>query len=240
MPQLYTFDDKASWSTALSDQIIRHLMRALEKKGLANLIVPGGTTPAPVFKQLAAQPINWLNVSIMPSDERWVDETHEQSNYRLLKNTLVTDKASVSELCSLKTDHDTAEQAAPILSEQLADKLAYNACTVIGMGPDGHFASLFPQLANLEQALTLNNQYIKNKQAVVPAYAKGSEVAGEYPERISLSLAALIDSPLVMLMVTGDAKLKLIKELLAGEHQDLPVAQLLNQGQTPVEIYWTA
>ena len=235
MAELYTFDDKSAWAEALCEQISRQMIRALEKQGFANVILPGGTTPAPVFKRLASQPLTWQNVTFMPSDERWVEHEHAMSNYKLLKETLLVDKAATAQLVSLKTQHQQPEQALEQLNKQLPEKLQYNACTVLGMGPDGHIASLFPNLSNLKQGLALNNT-----DSCMAADATGSPVAGEYSQRLSLTLAALINSPLILVMVTGEAKLALLKQVLQGEHQELPIAHLMNQTKTPVEIYWTA
>ena len=106
--------------------------------------------------------------------------------------------------------------------------------TVVGMGNDGHFASLFPGTPQIEQALDLNQQ-----KPCIGIDAQDCPVAGDYTQRMSMTLATLIDSNLVIVLITGQQKLDVIRQAAEQKEKfDLPVSALLAQTKTPVEIYW--
>ena len=232
--KFHCFNDTEEMFDGVAEEVTRQLQRALEKQGIASLILPGGTTPAPLFERLSKTSLNWENVTCLPSDERWVDEDHEQSNYRLIKANLLKEQAADATLCSLKTEEPSPKEAVNTLNERLDDIIKYSACTVLGMGKDGHFASLFPEAANLEEGLSFSPT-----EHCIAIDATGSPVAGDYPHRMSLTLSALLKSQLVIIMITGQDKRKVIEEAMSDRTSDYPITALLSQSQTPVEIYWT-
>ncbi len=218
----------------VANQCAVQLNRGVEKYGRASFIVPGGTTPAPVFEKLSNMSLDWHKILVAPSDERWVEPEHEQSNQGLIKSKLLVNHASKAGLMALKNEAQT-----PKLGEVIAEKNIGNLAqpfdvVLLGMGGDGHFASLFPGIPELSQALDINNE---NK--CIGINAEGCSVAGDYTQRMSLTLSALLNSKLIILMITGAQKLQLLDDATKqNDSMNLPITALINQTKTPLEIYW--
>lgn len=204
------------------------------KSGPASLVVSGGTTPAPLFERLANTDMSWQKVTILPSDERWLATDHSASNEKLIREHLLKNNAAEAKVQSLKLDFPSAELAQEALDEQLADVMPACAVAIVGMGLDGHFASLFPDTPQTPLALD-----ITNKARCSAIDATGCSVAGQYTERMTLTLSALLEAERVILLFKGEDKLELVKSVLADEpvSRQLPVYQLLHQDLTPVDIY---
>jgi 6-phosphogluconolactonase len=219
---------------AVTSRIAELLKEAVEKNSKASFIVPGGTTPAPVFEKLSTLTLPWSNISVSPSDERWIDVELEQSNENLIKNTLLINQAADANFVALKNMAETALLGEKATEKNLKDLKRPSAVTILGMGPDGHVASLFPGCPQIDDALDLNS-----KKSCIAIDAKGCSVAGSYTERMSLTLASLIDSDLVILLFTGQEKLDVLNQAMRDrKRSNLPIAALLAQSKTPVEVYW--
>jgi len=208
------------------------LERALEK-GKTKLVVSGGTTPRPLFERLSKMPLNWSDVTIMPSDDRWVDANHSASNELLIRTYLLQSEAASARYLGLKTAHETPFDAEQTLNQTLVSENLSAAISVVGMGPDGHFASLFPSTEQVQSALDL-----KKDHWVSAIDATGCPVAGDYTQRMSLTLSAILNSDRIVLLFTGNEKLALVRQILndAKPDIDLPVSYLLLQERTPVDI----
>jgi len=210
------------------------LEQAISNQGEASIIVPGGTTPAPVFKELSSMSLDWKNITIVPSDERWIDVSHNQSNENLIRNSLLMNNAQVAKLVGLKSAAETNVEGELETEQSLQNLTLPAAVTVLGMGLDGHVASLFSDCPQIDDALDLGQ--MKKAMAI---NAEGCAVAGEYTQRISLTMATLINSQLIIILITGEDKLDVIsKAVKQNENPGIPVSVLLAQKQTPVEIYW--
>lgn len=219
---------------AAASRIAELLNESVEKNSKASFIVPGGTTPAPVFEQLSNLPLPWSAISVTPSDERWIDVDLEQSNEYLIKNTLLINLAAEANFIALKNKAETALLGEKATEKNLKGLTRPNAVTILGMGPDGHVASLFPGCPQIDDALDLNS-----KKSCIAIDAMGCAVAGSYTERMSLTLASLIDSDLVLLLFTGQEKLDVLNQAMRERKRSkLPIAALLAQSKTPVEVYW--
>ena len=239
MKKIYKFESREKLFEAVANRCAQQISRGIEKQGRANIIVPGGTTPAPVFEKLAAMSLDWHNVSIIPSDDRWVDATHTQSNQKLISESFLRDKASKAVLIPLKNEAVTPQAGVEQCEANLEEVIRPYDFVLLGMGNDGHFASLFPGISNLTQGLNLNNC---NKAIAIDA--SGCPVAGEITDRISLTLSTLVDSHVIAILVTGEEKLKVIDACFeqvnanAVDAESFPMTHLLKQSKTPVEIYW--
>lgn len=218
----------------VADRCAALLSDDIANTGEASFVVPGGTTPAPVFKKLSLMDLPWNKISVAPSDERWIAVNHEQSNQYLLEQTLLINNASTAQLVGLKNGEPTPVEGEALTARNMQKLKQPFSVTVVGMGNDGHFASLFPGTPQIEQALDLNQQ-----KRCIGIDARDCPVAGDYTQRMSMTMATLIDSNLVIVLITGQQKLDVIRQ--AAEHKenfDLPVSALLAQNKTPVEIYW--
>ena len=219
---------------SVTERISGQLSERLASDDVASLVVPGGTTPAPVFDLLSRQELPWNDISILPSDERWIDVSNPQSNQNLIEHKLLVNHAASARFIGLKNSAVTAAEGESLVEQNLANVNQPFTVTLLGMGNDGHFASLFPGIPVIEQALDLEQD--KNCLAI---NAEGCEVAGEYTERMSLTLAALVNSSLIIILITGEQKLDVVRSAAECTDQiDKPVSALLAQSKTPVEIYW--
>ncbi len=230
----YICSDREELYQSVANKCASQLEQAISNHGDASIIVPGGTTPAPVFELLSSMSLDWKNITITPSDERWIDVSHSQSNENLIMKSLKINKAQVARLVGLKSAAETNIEG-ELETEQALQNLTFpTAVTVLGMGLDGHVASLFPNCPQIDDALDLAQ--IKMAMAI---NAEGCDVAGEYTQRISLTMATLLNSQLIIILITGNDKLDVIRK--AGKENVkpvIPVSVLLAQKLTPVEIYW--
>ncbi len=227
-------DNKTKLFSATATRCQEQLAKALKTKGKASFIIPGGTTPGPAFEQLSKANLAWENITIAQSDERWVEAEHPQSNQGLTEKTLLINQAKQANYIPMKNQQPTA-----LLGEVQCDS-EYKAMptpfslTMLGMGLDGHIASLFPNKTIIESALT------KNKDKLCMAIdATGCEVAGDYPERMSLTFSGILNSELILILMIGNAKFEVINQAINNtDPLKFPISVLLNQTDTPIEIHW--
>lgn len=240
----YFFKSREELYEAVANRCAQQVTRGIEKQGRASLIVPGGSTPAPVFEKLSAMSLNWHNVKVAPSDDRWVSNEHNQSNEKLIRETLLIDKAEKAEFVSLKTNYPSPQEGRQQAEENFNQIEKPIDLVLLGMGGDGHFASLFPGIQNFDEATELGG-----RDKCVAIDATGCPVAGSLTDRISLTLAAILDSHVVALLITGKEKLDVVEKAMkeatseaestSNERVDsYPITKLFKQSKTPVEIYW--
>ncbi|MDY0873484.1 6-phosphogluconolactonase [Dongia rigui] len=222
------YADRGALVAAVAAQIVKDLQAAVSAHGSAILIVPGGTTPVAVFEHLAATPFAWDKVTVVPCDERWVGIEHPDSNEGLIRRHLLQGEASAAGVLGLYRQTATPAEAVDAVAAALAKLPRPFSSVFLGMGEDGHFASLFPGRQQTPAALDLNN---KADIMVLPEPAKG------HP-RIGLTLSALVDCSHVLLAVTGAEKRIVLDRAMADINADTyPIAALLRQTRTPVDIF---
>ncbi len=225
----HLFDSREELYNKTAERCLSLLQSGLEHSGKASLIVPGGTTPAPVFKQLSKQNIDWENIHIALSDERWLDASHPQSNEKLIKKTLLINYAEKASFTGMKNAHNSTLAGEFECNETYQNIPTPIDAVMLGMGPDGHFASLFPRSEQINEALNP-----ENKKLCMAINAEGCAVAGEYTKRMSMTLAALLNSKTIILLLTGEEKLQVLRQS-SNLH---PVTTLIKQSNTDVELYW--
>lgn len=233
MKTLEKFQDKHVMTTALAVTIAQRLQNALDVNGVASLVVSGGSTPKLLFEQLSQQPLAWHKVSISLCDERWVDPDSPDSNEFLVRNTLLVDQAAEAQFVPLKTRHDTPEAGQSMLQQNLENMPSPFDIVLLGMGEDGHTASLFPSAENLNKALDMNSglQCTALTPAELPSHAP-------YP-RMTMTLPRLLNSQWLVLLLTGASKMEVYEQALAGDdYNEMPVRAVLKQTQTPITTYW--
>lgn len=221
------FDTEAALVAALAGDIAERLTRAVEARGLASLVATGGATPGPLYDALSALPAPWNRTWITLSDERWVDPADAASNERLVRAGLIRGCAGDAHFVPLKTDDAAPSDAVEAVDARLAAMPRPFDVVVLGVGADGHFASLFPGAEGLAEALQPFGA--ANVVAVDAAGAAGASA------RLSLTLSCVLDARLVVLLIRGEEKLALVRGALDG---DLPVRAVIDQARTPVEVYW--
>lgn len=208
----------------LADAVAEALRRDLERQARVLLIVSGGATPVPFFRALAAMALPWARVDVTLADERWVAAEAEASNARLVREHLLQGPAAAATLVPLTTSHATPEQGVDEVAARL-EGLAWPASVaVLGMGGDGHTASLFPDSRELDLALTT--------AAPVVAVRTPSQPQA----RLTLSAERLHRARRHFLHITGEEKRDLLARALAGDDaRELPIRAFL---ACPVAIYW--
>ncbi len=225
MTTVLKFDSRDAASAGAAARIAGRVGSELERDDNASLVVSGGTTPAKCFEYLSGYELNWDKVQVVLSDERWVPRNHKDSNERMVRAALLKDQAARASVLPIYQKDLSVEERCEAL-QSLYPENGF-ACSMIGMGVDGHFASLFPNSDSLEAGLNLANQsfYIPIRTAASP-----------HP-RVSMTLAALLKSDEILLLMFGTEKLAVFERAEAGDAA-YPIAALLEQQQIPVSLYW--
>ncbi len=219
--QLVEYPDVEMMMIDLANIIAGELTAALDHEESVTLAVPGGTTPGPIFDVLCAADLDWSRVNVMLTDERWVPESSDRSNTRLLKNRLLTGRAAAATLLPLFAEGGSAEDELPALSEGIAPHLPLTVC-LLGMGADMHTASIFPGADRLDDALN-------GSEILYPMRAPGA------PEpRITLSAKVLNGSINRHIVITGAEKRAALEAAQKLDPSEAPVAAIL-QGAT---VHW--
>jgi 6-phosphogluconolactonase len=225
----HQFDDRKTMVAELKAAVERVLSDAIAEKGRASWAVSGGSTPAPLFEAMQNSDLTWGNVDVALVDERWVEKGHPRSNEAFVERHLKAGKASVVQVTGMKTEHKTAVEAVKDLNKRYEPFTPFDSI-LLGVGPDGHTASLFPDALGLEAAFDLSSA-----PNCVALTAKQSPVTGEEVERMSLSASAIAQSKHVVVMITGAEKKQVLEAALEAE-SELPVGRLYSV--KPFEIYW--
>jgi 6-phosphogluconolactonase len=229
-PPATKFADLESLSRTLANEIAASLRAAIAARGLASLVVSGGKSPTRLFELLRAQTLDWSRVCIALADERWVDPTDAGSNEKLLRDVLLQGPAAAARFLGLKNGAPTPDMGAVSAWETFARVPRPFDVLVLGMGDDGHTASLFPRSPNLPSAL--------NPAAVAGCVGMWAPVAPQ--PRLSLNLSALLDSRRIVLLINGAEKWRTYMAASApGAVQDMPVRAVLRQTRTPVNVMWS-
>ena len=222
--------DADALAEACAARLVEATRAGLDERGRAVLALAGGSTAPPILARLARAPLAWRRVVAMPTDERWVDETHSDSNVAALRRSL--ESAAGIEVLALAPARVHGDADAGRAREMLARHVDPFDAVLLGLGADGHFASLFPGAANLDAALDPAGR--DDAVAVVPDPMPAS---GPHA-RISLTLARLLRTRALVLAATGTAKRATI-ERAQRDANAAPVGALLHAPEACVEIHWS-
>lgn len=211
-------EDKARLTSIATDMIATAILAQHKDEGSARLMLSGGSTPGPIYENLSQLALPWTDVQIGLVDERWVDEADPGSNAALVRRTLIQKQASSARLLAMKSDHAHAAAGQVEIEARYASISQPYCATILGMGPDGHTASWFPDADGLSQAIDT-----RNKNCVQAITAKKSNVTGEYLERMTLTRSAINQSNLVILLISGPEKLAVFEEAASNAASPHPV-----------------
>lgn len=225
MPAEKVFDTRQAASAAAAERIADLLRARLAREEQASFVVSGGTTPALCFECLSQATLEWDRVQVALSDERWVANSHKDSNERLVRETLLRNAAASAGLLGIYQDDLTVDERCDSIQDERPE--SGFACSLVGMGADGHFASLFPDADSLQAGLKIDSERF---------YIPVRTVASPHP-RVSMTLAALLGSDAILLLFFGDEKRAVYEKAKAGD-PSYPITALLQQTEVPVTLYW--
>lgn len=214
-------------ANTLAAEVADALRLAIAENGQATLVVSGGRSPVAFFEALARQQLQWANVLVSLADERWVPTTHADSNEGLVRRHLLQGPAAAARIFGLYFSAPSLDAAAEQADQALQDLPPIDVL-VLGMGDDGHTASLFPGSPNLTEALALDTT-----RRCLPM------LAPTVPhQRLTMTLPLLASARRTMLAIQGSSKLATLNQALQIDvPAQMPVSVFL---QSPLEIYWCA
>lgn len=221
----HEFKSPVLLADGLALNVAKQLSDAIDARGTATLVVSGGRSPVAFFQNLAKQKLDWSKVVITLADERWVPVEHADSNAGLLKRYLLQGPAAKAQFLSLYSASANLEQAAEQADRLLAELPPIDVL-ILGMGDDGHTASLFPNSPNLADALKVDGT-----RRCYPM------LAPTVPhQRLTMSRALLASAKTTVLSISGQSKLTTLSAALAGDDvAAMPIRAFL---QPTLEIYW--
>jgi 6-phosphogluconolactonase len=226
------FADSAALAEALATAVASDLRESIASRGHALLAVSGGATPKKFLTLLGRQVLDWPRVTITLTDERWVPATQSRSNERLVRDTLLREHAAAAKFVSLYTDAADPESGLHTIAERI-DALALPFDSVVlGLGTDGHCASLFAGGDHFEQALDPGG-----RERVLSMRS----LAADEP-RITLTLPVLAGSRALYLHIEGADKQRVFERVLAGEGTlaHSPLRAIMRAADVPLKVYWCA
>ncbi|MEM9601780.1 MAG: 6-phosphogluconolactonase [Pseudomonadota bacterium] len=223
--QFTSFDTRDALYLALADAVSASIEAAVSAGRRASLVVPGGSSPAPVYRALAVRSLPWSDVDVTLTDERWVAPDDAASNQRMISETLLTEQAAAARFVPLMGEEASPEAGLMQAANRLSGLARPFDVVLLGMGLDGHTASLFPDMPTIDDGLA------DGAPVCLAARPESQPVA-----RISLSAEVLGDARAVWLLVTGEDKLAVLE---AGARADLPppVVSVLSRHPEPV-VWW--
>ncbi len=222
--------DEWIWASAVA--IAAELRRDLALRPRSRLLLSGGSTPAPVYRALSKAPLDWDRVDVALVDERWLQPTDPDSNAHLVRTHLLHNHATRARFEAMTQPGRRIEEAVAVANAHAKQD---TCLAVLGMGEDGHVASLFPGMSGLTEALTSQSAY-------VAVDASGCPGAGPWQRRISLTPAGLSRVSQRLLLIRGARKREVFQRVVAsGDIARAPLlAALGSSAKGPLQVHWCA
>jgi 6-phosphogluconolactonase len=225
----HRYADRATLAAELARAVVADLRRGITERGQSLLVVSGGTTPRAFLSALASEELDWPRVTVTLADERWVPPTHARSNERLVRETLLVGPAAGATFVPLYTDAADPESGVTRITAHIDQLMLPFDAVVLGLGNDGHCASLFPDGDRFVAACDP-----KNTVRVLPMR---SPSAGE--PRITLTLSTLVATRALYLQIEGADKRDTLAHVRAGDgaYARSPLRALLRAARVPMDVY---
>ncbi|MEN9304206.1 MAG: hypothetical protein RL264_2635 [Bacteroidota bacterium] len=212
------FKDKTTLNQELCKDIVAVLKNAISDKGNATILLSGGSSPAELYRLLSQEELDWTNVTVGLVDERFIDAESEFSNERLIKTTLIQNNAIGLKFIPMVTKLENEEENQKDLQHSYS---VFNKsdCVLLGMGTDGHTASIFPNDSDSEKAILAESPIFTN----APVYPN---------RRITCTVPLLKSASNLFLLITGKEKLTVLE---SAKERQLPIAHFI---ENPIQIYY--
>ena len=224
MTDFLEYNDREEFVSSVAKILAYDLIASIKDRENVMFSVPGGSTPGPIFDKLCEFDLDWRRVSIILNDERWVPESNERSNTKLLRERLLIKKATLATYISMYSDTITPELGIPKLKKRVDPNLPISVL-LFGMGADMHTASLFPGGDKLEEALS------NNAPTLLPMRAAGAMEA-----RMTLTAQVLNSSRFKHLVIFGEEKRKAFEKAIDLPNSIAPVSAIL----PGASVHWAA
>jgi 6-phosphogluconolactonase len=227
----HDYATSAELAAAVAERVGRVIDDALEARGEALLAMPGGKSPIPVFERLADLQADWQRVTIVPTDDRVVPPKSPLSNYAKIASYFLPKGAQVVPIVLERAGDYRA--AGSLANAQLADLRWPPDLVWLGVGADGHIASIFPG-PDLEDAL--DGPSARRAVGVMP-----SPLPPEAPvPRVTLSRHAILSARSLLLTLSGPEKRAIVERALKeGPHSGTPIGSVLAGAKIPIDIRWS-
>jgi 6-phosphogluconolactonase len=212
------FSSREQMFESCANDLFSFISNKTNNSSTCRVLLSGGSTPEPVYRLLATKIKNQTNIHWGLVDERFVDVHSEFSNEKMIRNALGNQVL----LTGMVLDAENYEDNLKTVNEKYADFIQQTDIILLGMGEDGHFASLFPGDFVSEKLLAQNQLGIFNTTAPNMPH-----------NRITCSMQLILNSSMILLMITGKKK----KEVLENLHLNLPIHKLLSK-RNDIHIYY--
>ncbi len=227
--EFWDYDTVDEMADAVAGDVGFIVESAIDARGTALIALPGGTTPGPIFTKLAQASLPWKKVTIIPTDDRLVKMDNELSNIRLIAGYFIRSGARVFPIAAQIADYRLAGNSA---DARLQDLPWPPDLVWLGMGADGHTASIFPG-PDLEDALSAPKA--RRAVGVMP-----DPLPPEAPvPRVTLTRASILAAKTIIITITGQAKRDLLEQAIKdGPSSALPIGRVLAECEQPIDIHW--
>lgn len=222
---LNKFETSSELNTFFANEIADKLRAGIEQAGSASLLISGGSTPRPMFAVLSEIDIDWSKVNIALVDDRWVDIDDPSSNEKMANEALLINKAAKANFVGMKTQHTNAFDAEQAVTKKLAHIKQPFDVVILGMGEDGHTASIFPCCAQLDEALTTSKTIMATEPTTAPH------------QRMTYTKQALLNSKQLYLHLVGESKEVVLQQVASSDNiKEAPIRAFLNQSEVPMSV----
>lgn len=226
----WEYDSVDELADAVAGDVGFIIQSAIDARDASLLAVPGGKTGPAIYRKIAQQKLQWKKVTIIPTDDRLVAVDSELSNVREIARAFLPLGARVVPLTSEAAgDYLLAGNAA---DARLQDLPWPPDLVWLGMGSDGHTASIFP---GPDFQAALDAPKARRAIGVLPdPLPSEAEVA-----RVTLTRAAILSGRTIMITITGEQKRDLLEQAIAdGQSSKLPIGRVLAEVEQPIDIHW--
>ena len=219
MSEQHRYDSRDDLDAALTEAIATQLTQGIMSRGSASLVVSGGSTPKGLFKTLSSTKLDWEKVTVLLADERWVPETHADSNSAMVKSLLLQGEAAAANWIDFGAGQEDVDTEVARIAELLSAMDSFDA-VILGMGADSHTASLFPCSMELPEGLSTTAPVLMTHPTSAPH------------RRISLSKDRLLKTELGIIHVVGQSKLEVYEKATAHADDDMhPISHFAHHNQ---------